>query len=95
MVDQLGDIGRVLDRANREDLAALYEALRLTVDYDHRTRVAEVSMTPAPRVDRGCVPSGGVSPGRTEPVRTVTAIPGVRDLPFRVVPVRRTATVVL
>jgi hypothetical protein len=46
-----GDIGRVLDRANQADLAALYDALRLTIDYDHRTRVAEVSITPTPRVD--------------------------------------------
>jgi len=39
MVDQLGDKGRALDRANRKDLAELYDALRLTVAYDHRTRV--------------------------------------------------------
>lgn len=51
VVDQLGDIGGVLDRANRENLAELYDALRLTVEYDHRSRVAEVSITPTPRVD--------------------------------------------
>jgi hypothetical protein len=54
MVDQLGDIARALDRANRRDLAELYDALRLAVDYDHCTRVAEVSITPAPRVDSVC-----------------------------------------
>ncbi|MFI6676867.1 hypothetical protein [Kribbella sp. NPDC050470] len=58
MVDQLGDIGRVLDSATQEDLASLYDALRLTIDYDHRTRVAEVSITPAPRVDSVCVRGG-------------------------------------
>ncbi|MGY4765850.1 hypothetical protein ACXC9Q_02900 [Kribbella sp. CWNU-51] len=51
MVDQLGDIARALDRANPRELAELYDALRLMVDCDHRTRAAEVSITPAPRVD--------------------------------------------
>jgi len=58
MIDQLGDIGRVLDRANRRDLAELYDALRLVVDYDHRMRIAEVSVTPTPRVDSVCVRGG-------------------------------------
>ncbi|WP_405064999.1 hypothetical protein OG558_23895 [Kribbella sp. NBC_01510] len=51
MADQLGDIARASDQANRRDLAELYDAPRLAIDYDHRTRVAEVSITPAPRVD--------------------------------------------
>jgi hypothetical protein len=58
MVDQLGDIGRALDRARPTELAELYDALRLAVDYDHRTRVAEVSITPAPRVVSVCVRGG-------------------------------------
>ncbi len=58
MIDQLGDIGQVLDRANREDLAELYDSLRLSVDCDHRTRVAEVSIMPTPRVDSVCVRGG-------------------------------------
>ncbi|WP_132210328.1 recombinase family protein [Kribbella steppae] len=58
VVDQLTDVARALDRANRDDLAELYEALRLRVEYDHRTRVAEVSVTPAPRVDSVCVRGG-------------------------------------
>jgi hypothetical protein len=33
MVDQSGDIARTLDQANRRDLAELYDALRLAVDY--------------------------------------------------------------
>lgn len=36
MVDHLGDIPRALDRANPRELAELYDALRLAVDYDHR-----------------------------------------------------------
>jgi hypothetical protein len=58
MVDQLGDIGQVLDRANPKDLAELYDGLRLAVDYDHRTRVADVSIMPTPRVDSVCVRGG-------------------------------------
>jgi hypothetical protein len=58
MVDQLGDIAQALDRASQKELADLYDALRLAVDYDHRTRVAEVSITPAPRVVSVCVRGG-------------------------------------
>ncbi|TCM36012.1 hypothetical protein EV648_12360 [Kribbella sp. VKM Ac-2568] len=41
MTDHLDVIGRVLDRANRKDLAQLNQTLRLLVDYVHRMRVAE------------------------------------------------------
>lgn len=61
MVDQLGDIAQVLDRADRGDLAELYETLRLTVDHDHRTRLAEVSIAPTPRVDSVRVRGGARS----------------------------------
>jgi hypothetical protein len=58
MVDDLGDVRIVLDRAERGELAELYRALRLTVSYDHRERVADVSISPSPRVDKVRVRGG-------------------------------------
>ncbi len=40
----------VLDQADRGDLADLYGALGLEVSYNHKTRVAEVSIRPTRRV---------------------------------------------
>jgi hypothetical protein len=42
-------MAKALDRADRDDLAELYEALGLAVAYDHPLQVAEVSITPALR----------------------------------------------
>ena len=50
MVDQLGGMRMVLDLAERGDLAELYRTLRLAISYDHRPRVADVSISPTPRV---------------------------------------------
>ncbi|GAB2615302.1 recombinase family protein [Kribbella endophytica] len=50
MIDQLGVMREVLDQADRGDLSDLYGALGLTVSYNENTRVAEVSISPTPRV---------------------------------------------
>jgi hypothetical protein len=47
MVKQLGAMKAVPDRG---DLADLYGALGLEVSYNYTTRVADVSIKPAPRV---------------------------------------------
>lgn len=49
MVKELGAMKAVLDRADRGDLADLYGALGLEVSYNHKTRVADVSIS-TPRV---------------------------------------------
>jgi site-specific DNA recombinase len=64
MVDQLADVARALDCASRRELADLYDALRLAVDYDHRTRVATVTRSRLPRVWLVCVSEGGLEPPR-------------------------------
>ena len=48
-------MAKALDRADRNDLAELYEALGPAVAYDHRLQVAEVSLTPALRGVKKCV----------------------------------------
>jgi len=50
MIAELGDMRKVLDRADRGDLADLYKALDLAVTFDHRERVAEVVIDPATHV---------------------------------------------
>jgi hypothetical protein len=50
MVKELGAMKVVLDQAERGDLADLYGALGLEVSYNHKTRVADVSIRPTPRV---------------------------------------------
>jgi Recombinase len=50
MVEELGAMKTVLDQADRGDLADLYGALGLEVSYNYKTRVADVSIKPAPRV---------------------------------------------
>ena len=50
MVKELGAMKAVLDQADRGDLADLYGALGLEVSYSHGTRVADVSISPTPRV---------------------------------------------
>ncbi|MBP2352618.1 hypothetical protein JOF29_003701 [Kribbella aluminosa] len=47
MLDELGAMKTVLDHA---DLAELYGTLALGVSYNHKTRVADVSINPTPRV---------------------------------------------
>jgi hypothetical protein len=49
MVLELGDMATILDMADRDALADLYTALRLSVTYDHSTRTAVVSIRPSPR----------------------------------------------
>lgn len=58
MVTHLGDMANALDRADRNDLAELYDALGLAIAYDHRLQVAEVSITPALRGVKKCVRGG-------------------------------------
>ena len=50
MVEELGAMKTVLDQADRGDLAELYGAFGLDVSYNYETRVADVSIRPAPRV---------------------------------------------
>ncbi|TCM33108.1 hypothetical protein EV648_1333 [Kribbella sp. VKM Ac-2568] len=50
MVEELGAMKTVLDQADRGDLAELYGALGLDVSYNYKTRVADVSIRPAPPV---------------------------------------------
>lgn len=49
MVKELGAMKAVLGRADRGDLADLYAALGLEVSYNHKRRVADVSIS-TPRV---------------------------------------------
>lgn len=58
MIAHLGDMTKALGRANSEDLAQLYQALALSISYDHRMRVAEVSITPATHRVSTCVRGG-------------------------------------
>jgi hypothetical protein len=50
LVTQLGDTKKVLDRAERADLADLYRALDLAITFDHRKQVAKVSIDPTTHV---------------------------------------------
>ncbi len=50
MIAELGDMRKVLDQADRGDLAELYKALDLAVTFDHRERVAEVFIDPTAHV---------------------------------------------
>lgn len=68
VVTQLADMANALDRADRNDLAELYETLGLAVAYDHRLQVAEVSITPALRGVKKCVR------GRTRTLTTRLAL---------------------
>lgn len=46
MLSELGDMAKVLDSANREDLAELYKALDLVISYDDAETRADVSISP-------------------------------------------------
>ncbi|MEV6283762.1 recombinase family protein [Kribbella sp. NPDC051770] len=46
MIAELGDMARVLDSADREDLAELYKALGLAITYDDKEKRADVSISP-------------------------------------------------
>jgi len=58
MVQELGAVRALLDQADRGDLADLYGALKLEVSYNYKTRVADVSIRPTPRVVSVCVRGG-------------------------------------
>jgi hypothetical protein len=58
MEQELGAVKAVLDQADRGDLADLYGALNLEVFYNYKTRVADVSIRPTPRVVSVCVREG-------------------------------------
>jgi hypothetical protein len=45
-ITELGDMARVLDSADREDLADLYKALGLAITYDDAQTRADVSISP-------------------------------------------------
>jgi hypothetical protein len=62
MLEDLGDIGRALNRADPAQLEKFYEALRLEMVYDAESRVVQVTVRPT---DRG---SAGVRGG----IRTLT-----------------------
>jgi hypothetical protein len=52
IIDGLGDMARALDRAEPEDLAELYAALRLSLTYHHAEQIVDVEVDPlADRVD--------------------------------------------
>jgi hypothetical protein len=46
MLAELGDMARVLDSADRADLAELYKALGLAITYDDAETRADVSISP-------------------------------------------------
>ncbi|GAB2652066.1 hypothetical protein [Kribbella swartbergensis] len=53
LIDRLGDMAQALDRADREQLAELYAAMRLTLRYDHVEKTVDVEVDPlADRVDK-------------------------------------------
>ena len=60
MVKELGAMKVVLEQAERGDLADLYRTLGLEVFYNHKTRVADVSIR-LPRVWLACVSEGGLA----------------------------------
>ncbi|MEU4287242.1 hypothetical protein AB0E63_03390 [Kribbella sp. NPDC026596] len=95
MVQELGAVKAVLDQADRGDLADLYGALKLEVSYNYKTRVADVSIRPAPRVVSVCprrnthlnhTPRARRYDGRSHPVtadlgaRLIGWLPGARGV---------------
>jgi hypothetical protein len=48
LVLEVANMARVLNRAERADVAAPYASLHLEVEDDHRSRIASVSISPAP-----------------------------------------------
>jgi hypothetical protein len=49
MVSELGDMASALEQADASDMAALYEAQGLHLNYNHNSRSAEVAISPAMR----------------------------------------------
>jgi hypothetical protein len=49
MIDELGDVGQALDRADPAGLEALYSALRLEMLYDASSKTVDVTIRPAGR----------------------------------------------
>lgn len=61
MIDELGDVGQALDRADPAGLEELYSALRLEMVYDASPKTANVTIRPA---GRGSARVRGVTPTR-------------------------------
>jgi hypothetical protein len=57
----LGDLAEVLASADRQALADLYQAMKLSVTYDHQARAADVSVSPTAHGAKVCV-RGGLAP---------------------------------
>lgn len=58
MIDSLGDVTRVLHRAELDELTELYAALRLEMTYHHEDRAIAVSVSPTPVGVSACVRGG-------------------------------------
>jgi hypothetical protein len=59
IIISLGDMARALDRAEPEQLAELYAALRLSLTYHHAEQIIDVEVDPlADRVDKYRVRGG-------------------------------------
>ncbi|MGH3664089.1 MAG: recombinase family protein, partial [Micromonosporaceae bacterium] len=58
VVDAIGDMTGVINKAEPQDLADLYQALRLTMTYDHAAKMVEATMRPIPCVDKSGVRGG-------------------------------------
>lgn len=58
IIDSIGDVSTVLDAADPHNLSALYEALRLQMIYDHRSRSVDVTVQPHGRVNNARVRGG-------------------------------------
>ncbi|MQA27684.1 MAG: recombinase family protein [Micromonosporaceae bacterium] len=58
LVDTIGDMTRVINEAEPQDLADLYQALRLSMMYDHAAKVIEATIRPALCVDKSGVRGG-------------------------------------
>ncbi|MGZ0153656.1 hypothetical protein ACXJJ3_41765 [Kribbella sp. WER1] len=58
-IARLGNVAKALDTAEPEELAELYEALRLSLTYHHHDQIVEVEVDPlADRVDKSRVRGG-------------------------------------
>lgn len=49
LITQVGDVHRIIAKAQKADLAQLYQDLGLSIDYDHTERTAAVTIKPATR----------------------------------------------
>lgn len=67
MLDEIGDVGAALNRANPEKMRRLYENLRVEMVYDHDARAVDVTVRP---LGGQCVCPRGIEPPRVAPLRT-------------------------